>query len=169
MTASKLGVQRWLRCFLIKYILRKATAMGCNTQTSWGTWDGPGLSQIAGVWRRGGQLYYSPCHLQYSARRAEVLLSWAKRGGGGHCWCCPAGGTAHSREVSLPPFPPLRADGEKWFIHTKYRRDSSLLAYFQDNTFQSPAKTISYVLCCWIAGCQVQKLTFLRQPLRKTP
>lgn len=168
--ASKLRVQRWLHCFLIKYILRKATATRCNTRPSWGSWGGPGLSLIAGLWRRGEQLYYCPCHLQCSTRRAEVLLGWAKRVR--DCWCCPAEGGAagaHSREVSPPPFLPVRMDGEKWFILTKYRHDSSLLAYFQDNMFKNQLRPSRLFSVAWTAGCQIQKLTFLRHPLRKTP
>jgi len=69
-----------------------------------------------------------------------VFLRGAKRVG--NCWCCSAGGGRELQGLIQGKFSFLLFHHSEWmgtkqFIHTKYRHDSSFLAYFQHNAFRS--------------------------------
>lgn len=137
MSTSKLWVQQWLQHFLIKYILRKDTEMGCNIWSSWGTWDSPDFLINSRCVEKRWAAAYATCNAALEERGAPQL---GKRGG--DCWRCPAGRTAgtHSK-ASFPPslLPSFSTTEDVWgevFIHTRYRHDSSLLT-FQNNAFKS--------------------------------
>lgn len=102
----------------------------CSTQPCWGTlrWSRLKLTIQCVEEKWAALLFPLPSAVQRWQNWDAPQLG---KGGGGTIEPCTRD------RVFLPPFPPLRMDGQKWVMHTNYRHFSSLLVYFQDNSFKS--------------------------------